>query len=849
MTRIDEYHPEDELYLIRLFLDDVKRQPPLVTRRQEIWLGAQINGVKTVSAWRRQFRQQHQREPLAQEIFSWVYGRLSELWNELEEWDAADIQLPGAERVIGEVLSARRNPFETPRSRVQRMINRIESVTAEDMVNTAYDLIESVSMLPTSALQYVLDVFSRHERLPLDGEFSDWMNTQDDLDDQLQVVLAQKAQAETALAVGYLRYPAKLARNYIGRGVEYLDLVQEGMLGAMRAVERFDYRQQDMFVYYISSWIWQGITRAIADQGRTIRIPVHFHEILDKVWEGYRCAMAEGSEIPTPREVALHTDFLDTAEIDEIRTTLEAGDELDEDLRKKWERAASKVYTGIRYLWPIHSIDDAVPEVIVQSIDTSQRIEESQVALRDLIPAPRETMVEAHIERTNLSESIEDALDWLPLDQRDRAIIELRFGLTDGSKLTLQEIGDKFELTRERVRQIEAKVVGRLQHWRVRQRLRSFYREPELTEPFVTLPPSSLIDYLRFEDHQYLSQDAPEEPDGRACTKALDQWLAELPGGRPSGHVSLDTRTDQLEQVLVRLKSPAHYTEITEELNEELVDSGLSPSYAYNILTRFDDIFLLLGQGVFSLVAWERARAQQEEAVVPYCPPAPNSADRETYNFFESVLIGSELLDGELSASDFLKRIMRRVGADTDLPSWLCQAYITAYYLVGAIPFVFYPDDRNQLLHCTLPEGNVQAVRQYCLETLNRRLEAMPAFWWLLRRHQPIRVTKLGRLLADVHPAGIDDASNRLTILVSLGAVIEQYGHYQLTPFGEELAEAWAKRPTVTAAHPTVSASDAEMSETLEFTASIVNSCGRAPGSVGLGDSISRNFSWNVNNS
>ena len=253
-------------------------------------------------------------------------------------------------------------------------------------------------------------------------------------------------------------------------------------------------------------------------------------------------------------------------------------------------------------------------------------------------------------------------------------------------------------------------------------------------------------------------------------------------------------------------------------MNGQYVDLGrLDPSYIYNRLNTFEDTFHLLGQGVFSLTAWERIRADTKDPIVSYCPSPLTSSEGDAHSFFESVLVGQDLLANGLSAEVFIEQILDWADTDGESPDWLCQGYLTAYYLVGLVPFIFYPGDRNQVLRCILSEGSVHDVRRHCLENLNRRLEAMPTFWWLLQRHQPSRVTRLGELLADAHPAGLDDASNRLTILVSLGTVVEEYGQYRLTPFGEELAEAWAQRPDVVTEHSTPPASDPAMDDWLEL--------------------------------
>jgi hypothetical protein len=129
-------------------------------------------------------------------------------------------------------------------------------------------------------------------------------------------------------------------------------------------------------------------------------------------------------------------------------------------------------------------------------------------------------------------------------------------------------------------------------------------------------------------------------------------------------------------------------------------------------------------------------------------------------------------------------------------PSWVCQSALSTYYLVGVVPYVFYGERKDDLVHLALPVTDLRSSRQYCLETLSRRLQAMPEFWWLLQRFQPIRVTDLAQLFVDVHPLALDDVANRLTILTGIGAVHRSSsGRYHLTRLGETTAKRWARQP------------------------------------------------------
>ncbi len=311
------------------------------------------------------------------------------------------------------------------------------SITDEELVSVSDPVrmyLHEIGRVPLLTAQQEVELAMQIEG---GNRASDKLKETDELADEDRIILERTMRlghaAQTRLVEANLRLVVSIAKKYVGRGMPLLDLIQEGNLGLMRAVDKFDYRKGFKFSTYATWWIRQAVTRALADQARTIRVPVHMVETINKLAQVQRTLMQELGREPTIEEIAADL------EVDPDRVT---------ELRQMAQDPVSLET-------PLGEEEDSTLGDFVEDTEAVVPVEAAAFKL--------------------LQEYVAHALE--ELNERERQVIIMRFGLDDGRVRTLEEVGSHFNVTRERIRQLETKALAKLRHPTRSRKLEGFLGE------------------------------------------------------------------------------------------------------------------------------------------------------------------------------------------------------------------------------------------------------------------------------------------------------------------------------------------------------------------------------------
>jgi RNA polymerase primary sigma factor len=317
------------------------------------------------------------------------------------------------------------------------------------LVSHSYTVFLVFYLLPHGHAGWLLKHLQSRHTLPIQRTLFRNLPDEKELNAELLESRHRTEEANAAIIRANLRLVVSVAKRYLGRGISFLDLIQEGNLGLLRAVNKFDPRRGFKFSTYATWWIRQSINRSIAEQARTIRIPVHLFESITRILRIQRSLIQQLGREPTNDELALESGFLTPQDVQTILRSRAEAVELEPALQRRLASATSKIDRVLRSAEEPVSLEGPVGDE--DSSQLGDFIEDAD-ALEPLDAASREM----------LREQVQHAL--AALSERERQVLELRFGLLDGKDHTLEEVSRYFDVTRERIRQIEAKALRKLRH-------------------------------------------------------------------------------------------------------------------------------------------------------------------------------------------------------------------------------------------------------------------------------------------------------------------------------------------------------------------------------------------------